>query len=252
MGWQIVRHSLMLLFRNLPQALRVSIGPILIAALLSTAALMMGGVHEHITGIMLDGAAVPNSVVLAFLFVLLVMVFAFAWIAVSWHRFVLLEEYPGLLPAIGDRPIWPYAGRSALLGLLLLLAMLPALVIAGLVTGLFGNARIIQSIVGLAVGVLFSYLWLRLALILPAVAVGNRMRIAEAWAVTAPVSSTILQTAAVLVALNVLASLFAELFGIGLIGLIVQVMISWITLMAGTSILTTLYGILVERRELPA
>ncbi|MCC5974566.1 MAG: hypothetical protein JJT81_10995 [Rubellimicrobium sp.] len=252
MGWQIVKHSLSMLFRNLGNALKVSVGPILLAILLSTVALALTGISPEALALSIQGGVLPPGAIMAFAFVFVVMIFTFAWVAVAWHRFILLEEYPGILPALGDRPIWAYAGRSLGLGLLMLLVMLPVILISGSIVGIFGSGRVVGAVMGFGVGLVFTFLWLRLALILPAIAVGKPMKLAESWSVTRDWSGHILNAAAILVVLNVMASLVTGILGFGIIGMLAELAISWITLMAGTSILTTLYGILVEKRALPA
>lgn len=252
MGWQIVKHSLSMLFRNLSDALKVSVGPILLAIMLSTVALALTGFGPDAMAMSIQRGVLPPGAIMAFVFVFVVMVFTFAWVAVAWHRFILLEEYPGLLPTLSDRPIWAYAGRSLGLGLLMLLVMLPVILISGTLAGLLGSGMAVGAVMGFGVGLVFTYLWLRLALILPAVAVGKPIQLTESWAITRDFSGHILNAAAILVVLNVGASLVTGLLGFGIIGLLAELAISWVTLMAGTSVLTTLYGILVEKRALPA
>jgi hypothetical protein len=130
MGWQIVKHSFLMLWRNLANALKVSVGPVILAIVISGLALSFSGASPAMLAYGMVSGELPASAALALVFVLIVMVFAFAWIAVSWHRFILLEEYPGLLPAIANRPIWTYAGLSVLLGLVMLAALLPFAIVA--------------------------------------------------------------------------------------------------------------------------
>jgi hypothetical protein len=251
MGWQIVKHSFLMLWRNLSDALKVSVGPVVIAVLVSGIALTVSGITPEMVVFGMTTGELPASAMLGVLFVLLVMVFAFAWIAVSWHRFVLLEEYPGLLPSIGNRPIWPYAGMSILLAMAMLLALLPALFVAAMIGNIAGQGAVVSALLGIAVGVYFTYLWLRTALVLPALSVGHPLKISEAWRITGQLSAPILQAAAIVVTINVLGSSLIGAVSGGVIGVVIETTFSWVTLMAGTSVLTTLYGVLIEKRELP-
>lgn len=252
MGWQIVKHSFLMLWRNLSNALLVSVGPAILAILISGLALAFSGVTPQMLTFGLVTGNLPGQAVLVLVFVLIVMVFAISWIAVSWHRFILLEDYPGVLPAIANRPVWTYAGLSMLLGLIMLGALLPFVIVASIVTAIVGNTAVPSLIVGIAGGIYFTYFWLRTALILPALSVGAPLAIRAAWTVTGAASMPILQAASILVVINVLGSMFIGAVSAGVIGFIIEMAFSWITLMAGTSILTTLYGVLVEKRELPA
>ena len=57
--------------------------------------------------------------------------FVTSWVAVAWHRFILLEEPAGLLPGISGRPIWSYLRKSIMLGLLIVLIAIPVMFIFG-------------------------------------------------------------------------------------------------------------------------
>jgi hypothetical protein len=245
MGWEIVRHSFSMLFRNLGSALRISLGPIAVAILVSVTFIGVLQVSAaQLVWELSEGTLTP-AVSFTILLLALVYVFVSAWIAVSWHRFILLEEYPGLLPALSGRPVLPYVGKTFLLGFVMILAIIPAMLIVGLLTNIFG----ILSILGIGLALYVSYIWLRIGLVLPATAVGHAMGIAEAWRATAPHANAILGTSALLILLNTGASIMSGILPATL-SLILDIVASWITLMIGTSVLTTLYGVIVERRSL--
>lgn len=254
MGWQIVRHSFVLLFRNFPEALKVSVGPVLagtLAVLLLAAAL--GSSPMLPTGPM-TASEVDGATALTALGTVVVYLFVIAWVAVGWHRFVLLEDYPGMVPRLQGLPVLAYAGRAVVVALLLMLAAVPAILVLGgaaAAVGL-GGSPAAAVLISFVAGVLFTYLWLRIALVLPATAVGRPMAIREAWEVSGRVSQEILQATFIVVALNAFATILTQaLFGIGPLALVANLAVSWLTLMVGTSLLTTLYGHLVEGRSLP-
>jgi hypothetical protein len=257
MGWNLVRHSFVLLFNNLGNALKVSVGPFLILiAFVFVLTLTLGFSFDQIG----PGAAMTRQLpaeaaggaFLGILLFLLAALFVFAWVAVSWHRFVLLEEYPGLLPTIADRPIWPYIGRSILLALILVLIAIPVGFVFGLlVSPLMGNVTLLLLLTTL-MGVFFTWIWLRLALLLPGTAVGKPISMGDAWSASGRLSGPIFQAAVILVALNVLVSfVFGTALGGNIVGDILNLIVSWVTMMVGISMLTTLYGHLIEGRELP-
>lgn len=254
MSWKIVAHSLSLLFRNLADALKVSVGPILLMVLFGWAVFAVLGVSPQM---LVFGFAIgrPSSeAVLAISLALVGVLFASAWIAVAWHRFILLEEYPGLLPAMPGSRIAAYAGRSILLAIVMILLMFPLSAVAAQVLALTGLAglTIAQALLGFGLATLFTFLWLRIAVVLPATAVGRPYSLSQGWNDGARLSSEIFNAAAIVVALNMVVSVALSLLPLGFWpDLIAQVVLTWVTMMVGTSLLTTLYGHLVEGRSLP-
>jgi hypothetical protein len=251
LAWQIVSHTFELLLRNLGDALKVSVWPVLCVVVFALLIfLIIGGSADQMM-LELTTGTVAAPLALGLLMLLLAVVFASAWIAVAWHRFILLAEYPGMIPAIADRPIVTYAWRSFVLGLVMILALVPAVIVTGILAQVFGpDVPAVMFLLGFALGVYFSYFWLRIAVILPAIAIGKTMSLSEAWAATAPLSSAILGASAILVALNIGVSGIVGALSGGAVALIIDIVVNWVTLMIGTSILTTIYGNAVEGRPL--
>jgi hypothetical protein len=249
MGWDIVRHSFSMLFRNIGNALRISIGPILLALVVSVAIVGILQINPARIAWELSTNSISGNTGLAILLLLLLYIFVSAWIAVAWHRFILLEDYPGLLPAVSGRPIMPYIGKTLLLGLVMMLALIPALLVIGLLSAVFDPTSGLFSIIGIGLMLYFSYMWLRFGLVLPATAVGRPMGVTEAWRATAPHANAILGTGALLIVINAGASVVSAVMP-QTVALVLDLVVSWITLMIGTSVLTTLYGVIVERRTL--
>jgi len=265
MGGQIVLHSFRLVFRNLSDALKVSLGPYLIG--LAIAALLMGmaGVSPGTLltegmGSVTGGTDASPAQAFAGLGVALVLLFVSSWVAVAWHRFVLLEEYPGMLPALSGRPVWRYIGKAILLGLILIVAMIPVMVVVGLVMGPMVGAPgatpgpmffVTGLIVSILVGTFLTWLSIRLGLVLPATALGREMRFRESWSTSAPLSGAILTAILILVVLNIVVSaLLGLLFGGTVIFGLLDLVVNWISVMVGLSILTTVYGHAAEGRSI--
>ena len=73
--------------------------------------------------------------------------FTFGWIAVTWHRYILLEEYPGVVPSISDRPIGTYIARMLMIVLQMSCVMIPLMfLVLPLIMG--GGGNTITGIVG--------------------------------------------------------------------------------------------------------
>lgn len=247
-GLDIVRHGVDMLLRNLGPALRVSVGPFLlglaVAALL--AALGLGGLG-------LDPAAgeVEGGLGLALggFLSATVLLFAFSWVAVAWHRFILREETPGLLPPLRADLVWPYLGRSILIAIALILVAIPLSLVLGLVAGT--SRSVAAAVMGLVMALVLGWIGTRLSLVLPARAVERPMTFGESWAATAPASSAVFGAVLALALLNVvLGLLFGAIFGENLLSALLSLAVQWFTTMLGLSVLTTLYGHLVERRPL--
>ncbi len=264
MSWQIVKHAFSMVFGNLSDAIKASLVPILVAV----AAILIAVVVFKMPLSMVSGSGdpaqmmmmtPPASAYLGLLLIIVVYVFVFGWIAVTWHRYVLLEEYPASVPAISGRPIWSYIGKSILIGLLIGLVSIPLVFVIGLLGagvsmggGGMGGAMVVGAIVGLIIGAILSWIWFRTAIVLPGTAIGKPMKIGEGWRATAALSGTIFKTTLIIVALNVVATLVVSLVsaGIPIIGAILNLGVTWVTLMVGASLLTTLYGHVVEGRPL--
>ncbi len=263
MAFQIIRHAFAMIFNNFGQALRVSIGPYLLLVIAAVVVFGTVSSFEQLSDIASGNlppeqlAAAGGSIVFGTLVLLILLVFVAAWVAVSWHRFILLEEYSGIIPAISGRPIWPYIGRSFVYGLVIGVFALILGFVVGLVTAvLFAISPSLGSIgamgLGLMLGVVLSLLWFRIGVGLPAVAVGKPITMGEALAATAKINGTILGIGVTIVVVSMIAGVAVQgLYGISaILGFAVDLFVQWLTLMVGVSILTTLYGHVIEGRPL--
>ena len=253
-GWLIFSHSMNLVFSNLDVAFRVSAvlyGAYAVASLFflqgSTAiptdpAEMM----DPATGMpMVDGAFV-----LSLLATLSVQIIVSIWIAIAWHRFVLLNEKPaGILPDWPGTGILSYFGRSIGIMLLVLLAMLPFGMIIGLINTVVPGVTFLMPVVMVAVAVGVFY---RLAPVLPGIAVGRQVTLREAWQATEGQFGSILAMAGFAAVLMLLVQVPLMIGGnpSSIIATIYSLVIGWFSVMIGSSVLTTLYGHYIEGRDL--
>jgi len=249
MAWNIVRHAFVIVFGNFGNALRASVVPSL---LLIGAFVGMGTMIDFPTaanGIDIENISQPGLAAVLILALGVFAMFVFAWVAVTWHRFILLEEYPSMVPAMSGRPIWPYVGRTLMIVLQMMIVMIPLMF---LVLPLLMNLPAVGSLLSIGLSILLTFLWLRVCVSLPSVAVGTHMGSVEAWGKTAKIWQTILGVCVIMGVLNFVAGLLPAVLASNLpfIAGVMSIAIQWVSMMIGISVLTTIYGHVVEGRPL--
>lgn len=248
LGWKLFVRAVRLLLDHLDAALKLSLVPYLAVAV---ATIWLGlSFPEWIGRGEFDPAdPPPTGFVAGQLAVLLLNTAVTLWIAVGWHRFVLLAEAPnGWLPPLRGPEMLGYFGRSALIGVLIVAVILVvSLMLATLVVPIApGLAGPVIGAGALFVGMILFY---RLAMVLPAGAIGRSMGFGEAMRQTSGHTGTVVVLALLTVGFTLLLEVPTLLDGTGgLVTLIYQVVVGWIGLMLGVGVLTALYGHLVEGR----
>ena len=107
------------------------------------------------------------------------------------------------------------------------------------------------TLLGFLMGTVLSFFSLRLSLVLPAAAVGEFMRVPESWEATKGQAKPIFVAALFIGLLTIVPDLLRMTpLGSFLDGFLYDVISQWFLLMLGVSILTTMYGHYVEKREL--
>ena len=247
-GWQIFVHSVRLVFRNIDNALRVSLVLYLVQV-----AYQVFQFRNPPVPMEMDGVTVPvmdPALILPNLLYGLAAVVASLWVAVAWHRYVLAEEYPrGWVPVWHGGYLLGYLGRSVLIGLIIVIAAVAASLPLGIIAmGLPGLA----VLVGLAIVVLAVYIFLRLGAILPAAAIGERLTLGEAWAATKGESGTILTLALIGAGVSLIVQLPTLVAGpeATVLNLVYGLVVNWFATMIGISVLTTFYGHYIEKRAI--
>jgi hypothetical protein len=241
MGWQIFTHSVRLVWANLGVALRISALLYIISAFFQVWAQVSG------LGTMENG--VPNTEGAGIQLIgTVVSVITSLWIAVAWHRYILLEEVPdGLLPDWNGGRMAAYFGRSILIGL----AMAAVIIVASLPIALGLPGPLGAAI--FSIGVIFAvFLFYRLCAIMPSAAVGEPLTMSEAWQATQGTTGTIAVIilcmfggiVVLLLPAIVLASISVFL------GVAYMIAAQWFITMFGISLFTTFYGYFIEKREL--
>lgn len=241
MGFRIFAHALRLVFGNLGDALRISGILFLMAsgATLASANLLP-----------------PNGGPLRATIALLALLFGVAlnvWIAVAWHRYVLLDERPQtVVPPINGSRMLAYLGYSALLVLVGVIAGVVILVAFTLLSAL--NAPQVLTVPA-AIVVFLAILAMsyRLSIILPASSVEKSLGLRQAWAATTGTTWTMLGIALLTLIFFFVLAVPGALLAYAHLTLAAELcnaVFGWVTLMVGVAVVTTIYGHYVEGRTI--
>ncbi len=253
LAFDIFVHSIKMVLRNLSHAIRITLIPALLAGLVIIAFSLLFGISFEDISTEPNGqpdAASPGAVA-GFLICVLASIFAIMiWIVVSWHRFVLLEEYPtGFLPDFRSDRVLAYFGKMMMLVFLGVIIMIPAMLVIGFLTqasALMGILAWLLVVAGLSVA------FYRISPIMPAAAIGQPLTVSDAWRATDGANGTIIG----LVVLSVLFQLLLQLVSavvllVPVVGVLVVIFASMLIVpLINVSILTTIYGVFIEKRAL--
>lgn len=254
-GWRIFDHAVRMLLRNFGAALRVSALPyaVQVGAGLALVGLVMFGPRAEMTASM-EAGQFPW---LGFVATLLVSCVANAWAAVGWHRFVLAGEQPRVVPAFHGERTFAYLGIGLFIGLVASLAAVmmfgTIMLFAYLVPGPGGwGAVIAMMVLSFLTVALVVIICLRLGATLPGVALREGVPFGTGWDATRGETWNILALAVICGVLNVVADRIGSKVFAGSVVLSATwtMILQWVTVMIGLSVLTTLYGHYVEKRPL--
>lgn len=241
-GWKLFKHALNMVLRNWLEALKIFLVPSLLAVL-GAAALVF------IFGVILRGGTGAQILTLSLIAAL--FVFVLLWTVVAWHRFVVLEEYPtGWIPPLQLNPMASYLWNAFIISLL----AMAVIVLVALFFFVAQAANIVTLVAVLAIPlfIFLGVLWLQVSIVLPAAAVGNPIKISQAFDATRGAFWPFL----VLLILIGLLQSGTEILVQGLEGgsevlaLVVSVVLSAFLGVLNISILTTLYGHYIEGRSI--
>lgn len=254
MSLRIFLHSFRQVFGNLSGALKVS-GVLMLVqfALLITFGRSMPVDEAGMRQLMMEGQMPWGRMLL----VGLISIILWLWIVVGWHRYILLNEQPGLVPAFRVDRMLGYFGKSFLIGLILVpLALILGFVGGGIASGLVhgrGSFILALAVMGLVVYIPLATVGMRLGTMLPGAALEPGVPVFSGWEATRGATLTILGV----VALSVCFALVLEFIGarifsnpVSIPALTYELVKQWVLAMIGASILTTLYGHYIEKRPL--
>ena len=258
LGWSLFLRAATSVVDDLPAALRISLVPYLAVSITQVWHLHA---YPGVTVVGLEPGDVlpPGYVGSAFLILLLNLV-ALSWIAVGWHRRVLLGELSsGWLPASEPRRIAAYLGRTVAVWLVMLLILLTvATMVIVLLAPLIGPPA---EPFAWALGFLLAMtLFYRLGIVLPAGAVDRPLSMSEAMRATEGLSRPavvmslvlgafwlllqvppLLDAAALPEAAGGLRAEDVASAGPGAVTVVYQLVIQWFLLLLGVGTLTTTY-----------
>lgn len=169
------------------------------------------------------------------------------WIAVAWHRFLILGERPeGYTPAWQGPMIAKYFYASltvvvALVGVgvvvISLFMAMPATITPG---GQFIGMAVFAPLIA---GLLVNYLLFRLSPVFPAAALGKTVRLRDAWTATRPLGKACFGLALIAgIGVALFQGIMAEVSGTSAVAaLLVELVLGWVLLMLSVSIMTTIY-----------
>ena len=252
-SFQILSDSIQRVFNNLGAAIMISLVPYVIAIAIAAVLWLPIGLQ-----VLTDQRAMQAMVQagnfpwLQFVVTLLAFVIAGLWIAVAWHRFILLDERPGWIPQFkGDR-IWAYFLRGLLIVIILIPVVIVASIVIGIVAGLIGQGNIVIAII--VSFLTFFVVWLiglRLGTSLPGAAVKPGTSLGDGWRATSGQWGMFAVLAVMLAVLSfVIGWIGTLLVGVPILSLIWSIVTNWVSTMVGLSLLTTLWGHFVEGRSL--
>ncbi|MBL4806610.1 MAG: hypothetical protein JKY31_04885 [Rhodobacteraceae bacterium] len=263
LGIKIFLHSFRQVVGNLGMAIQVSGWFVLC---------LVGAVLVFVTLAAAGGGAALLAIIIG-IGLLIFIIWGMSLIAVVWHRYILLEEMPsGFIPYRRGLNVWRYFWVG--LGLALLGALLGFVV--ALVLGAFITLDTVPKVItfALIVGGFVQVLMFRMALLLPAVAIDGRLTLPDALQKTRGFIGPILVLAIINILFNLGGGYLIDMaFGVptfeavianngftygaqgtqvegGIMHALVSAVFQWFVFMLSISILTTLYGHIVEKREI--
>lgn len=263
-GLQVFNHVVRLVFINFGAAIRVSLVPLIILWL-------MTWVLYTIIFVLILVIASSSSVNSDFLFfgmlliavpiLLFVNCIFISWMAVAWHRFILAEDHPkGLSPPWDVSKMAPYLLRSFALSLIAtasftLVWFLGTSAYSTIYTFLSDEMVLVAGLAPLIFFVPIAWVMVRLSICLPGIALGKPLSWSDCWEETKPYASTIftlvLCGAGTMAAILGVFVLTATIPVIGPVFIITgPIFFGWAFVMVCLSCLTTLYGVIIEKRAL--
>lgn len=242
----ILRHAVLLVVTNPGAALRVSVAPMVVVALIDW--LVTGdAVARFVTPYDFSRPDFRGYLVHALLLAL-----PDAWMSIAWDRHILLGARVGLIPAVHPRAVTRYLPWALWLTVLVSFGIYQPFYIIWLWEGGEPEVWTVPLLVVTTLVLLLLLWWMIwLSLRLPGLSIGARWR--PDWPQPVGITRDIAIIAVALFALFMVLTLPLDLLGedaplalrLGL-GLVRE----WVSVMLWAAVITTLYGHLVQGRPL--
>lgn len=253
MALKLFFHALRMLTGNAPETLRLG-GLVLIANLVVLA--LIGEDYFAVQ----TARNPPTSSIVNGLWHFVAQVVVGVWVAVAWHRFILLEEVPGAVPPVNLAAIWRYVGAAVVTLLVIFAVVVPLAIIGALLGTSLMPASTFEP--GLSLAVLsyavialpITYLCFRFAPLLPSAALGPRMALRDAWYATGAAGMAFVWLSVIVLIVEFAAQEIPNLFAATALPLavVLAALGNTVILMLGISLLTTIHGHYVQERPLDA
>jgi len=232
-----------------------------------------------LTQVAIDGVDLHNSSALLSIFSLaLINLVAFvilfvgtASIAVGWHRYILRNKMPPKFHLIHfGWPIGAYILMIIQIAIILILIFIPfAFFVLPIIHSIIGTSNFGTSIplstlvllqcISMIMSILFTWISLRFGLVLPAIAVGEEVRLRQSRLLTRRIKFDLVVTAALIILLQsipaaielvISTSISSPFPGFDLAVLLINGLFTWLCLFVGIGVLTVIYGQLHEKRAM--
>ena len=262
-SWKIFRRSVLIVSDNLKEAFRIS-GAIFVAAVFASSAL-----NVFLTGDLIIGPPQFQTVtndsgqdqlmalnfssekMIALLGGNFIFFIAMSWIAIAWHRFILIEESGNqLFPIWNNLRVLKYSIKTiAIISSVIFILIIPFFLFFIFINGL--GLVAILPIVNILLFISFYYLFFRAGLVLPSIALDETMSIRKSFRETKDISNEIWGLAAIVITMILSIGIISGILApSNIIGVLVTSFFQWIVVMISASLMTTLYGHVVERRPI--
>lgn len=240
LGWQIFKHAILMIVRNISDIFKLAALPFLIAA--AVYVLMIFWAFGRVDPIANDA---PPQFIFSILIGFVAFGFCGLWFVVSWHRFVLLEELPRGWLNMPKAQLLGYLWAVIKLTLILVAGMIPVAIVAFI----FSGAPIVMSVVFFLAACVLGYLAVRISLILPAAAVGSKLTISDALNETEGHLGdfVILLLCFLVLGLLMQVVVFVMSF-VPILGVLAGIAVQLFSSLLNVSVMTTLYGYFIEKR----
>ncbi|KAB7613738.1 hypothetical protein F9L33_10215 [Amylibacter sp. SFDW26] len=250
MSLQILLHSYRMIADNLSDVIRITFVPWLaiLALLFASNNVRFGTMFPE----PMDITNLSDETTEAFLItlaILIVTLCVYLWVIVGWHRFILLGEGPNRF-----FPNWHGDQNIAyfLSSLMIFLTMIIPMLIFGAIVASIGisGGYTVFFIMSFLFSLFIWFIGTRISLVLPAAAIGTPMKISESWEATEGENMTIFKLALMLSAITAIVGLLVKAIAFNIVGILLAQLLNGLLGLYSVSIITTLYGVLIEKREL--
>ena len=198
-------------------------------------------------------------------------------VAIGWHRFVLREEIPDSFYVLHRGwPLGRYIWNSLKIGLIISLLAIAILYVFSLLAPEFmvpgwgmklsavRRMSVAQLVISLVIfqpiiGIVFVWVFLRMGLVFPAIAVGKKLSLRDSFRLTDAIAGPLVITAISMILFQFIpkfldllltASLGSGTFLTTLVMPLVTLVFAWFSFFIGFGVLTVVYGHLVENRPI--